>query len=88
MSEEPNQVEDEQPRRRVSPVAVVLALLVLYPLSIGPAAGLITWLGDSTPTGQKVNEVMTVFYRPLVWVAEKSPALMQWLQTYMGWFMR
>lgn len=67
---------------------MVLAVLVLYPLSIGPSAGLIMWLGPSTPTGHKVNDILSTIYRPLVWIAEKTPALMDWLMAYMGWFMR
>jgi hypothetical protein len=88
MSDEPNQVEDEQPRKRFSPVAVSLVFSVLYPLSIGPAAGLIVWLGESTPAGQRLDDILTVVYRPMVWIAEKSPLLMGWLTTYMSWFMR
>lgn len=72
----------------MSPVAVVLVFLVLYPLSIGPAAGLIVWLGESTPAGQRLDDILTVVYRPIVWIAEKSPLLMGWLTTYMNWFMR
>ena len=72
----------------MSPVAVVLVMLVLYPLSIGPAAGLIVWLGESTPAGQRLDGILTVVYSPLVWVAGKSPVLLEWLMTYMGWFMR
>lgn len=88
MSDEPNQVGDEQPRKRFSPIAVVLAVLVLYPLSIGPAAGIIVWLGETSPAGQKMDDILTIVYRPLVWSMEKSPVLMRWLTTYMGWFMR
>lgn len=88
MSDEPIQVDDEQPRKRLSPVAIVLVLLVLYPLSIGPATGLIAWLDPSSSAGNWVNDILTPIYRPLAWVAEKSPTLMRWLSTYMGWFMR
>lgn len=86
MSDEPNQVEDDPTRKRPSPVAVVLVVLVLYPLSIGPAAGLITWLRHSTSAGERVNDIATVFYRPLVWIAEKSPVLIGWLEMYVDWF--
>ena len=88
MSEEPICAGDEEQRKRLSPIAIVIVMLVLYPLSIGPAAGLIVWLGPSSPTGQKVNDTLTTFYKPLVWIAEKSPSLIEWVTAYMGWFMR
>lgn len=63
-------------------------MLVLYVLSIGPATGLIVWLGPSSPTGQRVNDLLTTFYKPLAWIAEKSPSLLEWVRAYMGWFVR
>ena len=88
MADETDQPDAATRRRRPSPVAIVIALLVLYPLSIGPAAGLIVWLGETSPAGQKLDDIGTVVYRPLVWGMEKSPALMRCLTTYMSWFMR
>lgn len=66
----------------------MVVLLVLYPLSIGPAAGLIAWLGETSPAGKRLDGILTVVYLPIVWIAKKSPIFIGWLTTYMGWFMR
>ena len=66
----------------------MIVLLVLYPLSIGPAAGVISWLGRSSPAGNRMNEILTTFYRPLIWIAEKSPTLLEWIWNYVRWFAR
>ena len=87
MSDEHHHVGDGPVRKRVSPIAILLVVLALYPLSIGPAAGLIEWLGPTSAAGQKVNDILTPVFRPLVWIAEIWPPLMGLIQKYMSWFM-
>jgi hypothetical protein len=54
-------------RSRSGPIAalVVVGLLVLYPLSYGPAS----WLAVH---GYIANDKAAVFYRPMHWACERS----------------
>ena len=83
MSEEPNQAGEEQPRKRLSPVAVVLALLVLYPLSIGPMVKVVGWMGLD------LGATFTIFYAlyfPILWVSERVPWFGSLLKWYLSFF--
>ena len=74
--------DESKPRRRwPTYLAVVLLLvLVVYPLSIGPAY-LITYSMD-LPT-----EPMSVFYRPLFYVVKKTGTY-KFLDAYSHWWMK
>ena len=57
-------------------VWIALLLLVLYPLSIGPAA----WVSYRYPSTGRVTGVL---YRPLLFAAEEVPALDYFLVWYL-----
>lgn len=70
MSDITERPDDNPRRRRVSPVAIVL-LLVLYPLSIGPVAWVLALLG-ALRADHLAARFFYVFYFPLIWLAEHS----------------
>jgi uncharacterized RDD family membrane protein YckC len=82
MSDNPEQ-ED---RRRVTAPAVMLAiiLLLLYPVSIGPAA----WLAQNGLINQNgpVMRGLEVFYAPLVWGIENVPGTWELYLKYLRLF--
>lgn len=63
---------------------LILALLVLYPLSFGPAAWMLNKL---EPDGSNpiLDRIFTAFYRPLSWVVYDT-AMQGWLAQYLSWF--
>lgn len=63
---------------------IVVSLLVLYPLSFGPAAWVVHQLepDGSNPT---IDRIFTTFYRPLGWITYDTP-MQGWLAEYMYWF--
>lgn len=63
-------------------LVAVLALLLAYPLSLGPVAymGAKGWLPAQPPPW------FTRVYGPLVWTARKVPPAGQVLQAYLNWW--
>lgn len=85
MSEELNQVEDEQPRMRLSPIAALLAVLVLYPLSAGPVICFLDRVLKLTPT-HPVGQLLRTIYFPLLWLSEHSPGVKNSIIWYLSLF--
>lgn len=81
MSDKSDQVENESPRKRLSPIAVVLVVLVLYPLSIGPMIKVADWMRWD------IGTTLTFFgtlYFPIFWVAER----VSWVDAMLEWYMK
>ncbi len=76
MSHEINPSQVESPQRRFTLTAIVL--LMLYPLTVGPAAGFVDRFGP--------NPIFTTFYRPLNWLAGQWPSFSRMLNLYIEWF--
>ncbi len=81
MPDECNPVGDESARRRLSPVAIVFALLVVYPLSMGPMFKLVTWMDLDFRT---TFTVFWVPYFPILWLAERVP----WFAALLEWYLK
>ena len=63
--------------------AVVVFTLVVYPLSLGPAA----WIANSAWCPQWLDHWLEVIYMPLEWVAENCPAaLRETIYAYLEWW--
>ncbi len=67
----------ERERKRRWPW-IALGLLVLYPLSIGPAARLVL----SRPSHPIAIGLTVAFYTPLILVCESTKPTKAWLQRY------
>ncbi len=50
-------------------VVALVAVLVAYPLSIGPA----TWLRDQAPSQKLAWRIFSFCYAPVLWVYDRSP---------------
>lgn len=67
-------------------VCAIIGLLVLYPLSLGPAVWLHeqAWLG---PESGPVVVSLRTLYRPLAWCHEQElPVVAPVLNTYVDWW--
>ncbi len=61
--------------------AVLIALLVLYPLSVGP----VTWVTDSIDPSHGTIWKASLYYRtPLRWIATKSDKF-DWYARWISW---
>lgn len=66
-------------------VLVVLAVLVLYPLSIGPVA----WLSLKCDVPQWLDVATDHFYAPANWLMDSGPqALSDWYFRYWVWWVK
>lgn len=70
-------------RSSAAAAALVLILMFLplfYVLSLGPAV----WLHDRGMMGLAATDALETFYYPLQWASERSPAVSQPLEWYVG----
>lgn len=85
MSDERNPVGDEPSQRRFSSVAILFALLVLYPLSVGPVIFVLDRVLKMTPDNPVSQTLMTI-YAPLIWLGEHSTIVKSVIIWYLNLF--
>ena len=90
MSDDSDRTADELQIRRPPLWAIVLALLVLYPLSIGPV---FSWSQQITVTPDHRNFAtstiplsVALFYEPIFWLDENIPGVDALLDWYLSLF--
>ena len=78
--------DDPRTKRKLWPV--LIALPVIYVLSIGPAVVWLEWLEDhaSPKTFEVASNVVEVVYAPLIWTEESMPPVYRLLEWYMRLF--
>ena len=92
MSDDSDRTADELQKRRPPLWAIVLALLVLYPLSIGPVFRLSQQITVTvTPDHRNVATStiplsVALFYFPLSWLGENIPVVDALLDWYLNLF--
>jgi hypothetical protein len=76
---------DEDREQRQFPFALaitscILLMLLVYPLSIGPAAGLV----ERNEPPEPVLAVLTAFYKPIAVLCEHNEPAQQFFEWYIG----
>jgi hypothetical protein len=77
-------LERKQPRVGFWCSIVLAAMLIAYPLSMGPA----NWLRETARNSDwrsalVIHEMFVAFYRPMFWLERNGP---QWLLDAMAWY--
>ncbi|MBC7816089.1 MAG: hypothetical protein IAG10_04240 [Planctomycetaceae bacterium] len=81
MSDDSDRMTGESQKRRPPLWAIFLALLVSYPLSIGPIVGLCNRLGV-----HEISGPLALCYLPIMWLVEIIPGGERLLEWYVEFF--
>jgi hypothetical protein len=73
--------KEDKPKRRWPTYLAVGLVLVVYPLSIGPAYVLLDYTGEP----MAILKAYNLIYTPLFWICE-STGTNRWLGDYLQWW--